>query len=219
MSRTRAARELNDSDSSPVRPNSFTSSAPATLNRSVMVAFIDALSVYDSRVMSCNRLPMRRAGSTNSGSITSDSRVICHDRLNITAAVSTRLTTFETSPDRVEVNACCAPSTSLFSRLTSAPVCVRVKNASGMRWTWSKTAVRIWKIRPSPIREEYQRWANDSTASITARTAMTTAIRTTALGAACPVMSLTTRPASTGVATAISESATTSARKTRIATR
>ena len=45
MSRTRAARELNDSDSSGALPNSLTSSAPATLNRSVMVAFIDAFRV------------------------------------------------------------------------------------------------------------------------------------------------------------------------------
>ncbi len=45
--------------------------------------------------------------------------------------------TFETMPDSVDVNACCAPITSLFSRLTSAPVCVRVKNCSGIRCTWS----------------------------------------------------------------------------------
>ena len=75
--------------------------------------------------------------------MTSESTVICQDSVNITPAVSTRLTTLDTSPDSVEVNACCAPSTSLFSRLTSAPVWVRVKNASGMRCTWSKTAVRM----------------------------------------------------------------------------
>ena len=94
-------------------------------------------------MISCSRAPMRRAGSTNSGSITSESRVICQDSVNITAAVSARPTTLDTSPDNVEVNACCAPSTSLFSRLTSAPVWVRVKNASGIRCTWSKTAVRM----------------------------------------------------------------------------
>ncbi len=44
MSRTRAARERKDSTSASGRPNSLTSSAPATLNRSVMVAFIEALS-------------------------------------------------------------------------------------------------------------------------------------------------------------------------------
>ena len=41
--------------------------------------------------------------------------------------------------DSVEVNARWAPITSLLSRLTSAPVWVRVKNASDSRWTWPKT--------------------------------------------------------------------------------
>jgi hypothetical protein len=44
MSRTRAARPRKDSASVSGRPNSLTNSAPATLNRSVIVAFIDALS-------------------------------------------------------------------------------------------------------------------------------------------------------------------------------
>ena len=43
MSRTRPARWRNDSNSSVGRPNSLTSRAPDTLNRSVMVLFIDAL--------------------------------------------------------------------------------------------------------------------------------------------------------------------------------
>ena len=123
--------------------------------------------------------PIRLAGRTNTGSSTSASAVICQDSVNITAAVSTRLTTLLTTPDRVEVKACWAPSTSLLSRLTSAPVWVRVKNASGIRCTWSKTAVRRSKIRPSPIRAEYQRCASDRPASTTARPAMITAIQTT----------------------------------------
>ena len=93
-------------------------------------------------MISCSRLPIRRAGSTNSGSRISDSRVICQDSENMTPAVSTSPMTFETTPDSVEVNACWAPITSLFSRLTSAPVWVRVKNATGMRCTWSKTRLR-----------------------------------------------------------------------------
>ena len=39
---------------------------------------------------------------------------------------------FVTNPDSVEVNARCAPITSLFSRETNAPVRVRVKNATGI---------------------------------------------------------------------------------------
>ena len=113
------------------------------MNRSVIVAFIEALRLYDSRVISCSRAPIRRAGMTNSGSMTMEISVICHDRVNITPAVSTRLTALLTRPDSVEVNACWAPSTSLLRRLISAPVWVRVKKASGMRWMWSKTAVRM----------------------------------------------------------------------------
>ncbi len=48
----------------------------------------------------------------------------------------------ETTEDIVEVIACCAPITSLFSRDTSEPVCARVKNAMGCRCTWLKTSVR-----------------------------------------------------------------------------
>src|SRR3712207_7537110 len=70
---------------------------------------------------------MCRAGKTNSGTRTSESRVICQDSVSMTPAVSTRPMTLETTPDSVEVKACWAPTTSLFSRLTSAPVCVRVK--------------------------------------------------------------------------------------------
>jgi hypothetical protein len=87
-------------------------------------------------------LPIRRAGRTNSGTITSDSRVICHDSVSMTPAVRTSPMTLETTPDSVEVNACCAPMTSLLSRLTSAPVCVRVKKATGIRCTCSKTRLR-----------------------------------------------------------------------------
>ena len=44
MSRTRPARSRKDAASTSGRPNSVTSSAPDTLNRSVVVVFIDAFS-------------------------------------------------------------------------------------------------------------------------------------------------------------------------------
>jgi hypothetical protein len=44
MSRTRSARSRNRPASASGRPNSFTSNAPATPNRSVIVAFIFASS-------------------------------------------------------------------------------------------------------------------------------------------------------------------------------
>ena len=54
----------------------------------------------------------------------------------------TTLIMFETVDDSVEVNARWAPITSLLSRETSAPVWVRVKNASDIRCTCAKTLVR-----------------------------------------------------------------------------
>ena len=47
----------------------------------------------------------------------------------VVATVMRLVTTFPSVP----VIADCAPMTSLFSRLISAPVCVRVKNATGIR--------------------------------------------------------------------------------------
>jgi hypothetical protein len=101
------------------------------------VAFIFASSWYDSRVISASRRPIRRAGRMKIGSRSRDRPVTCQDRLNMTPAVSASWITLLTTPDSVEVNACWAPSTSLFSRLTRAPVWVRVKNCSGIRCTWS----------------------------------------------------------------------------------
>ena len=57
-------------------------------------------------------------------------------------STTARLMTFDTTVPSVVVTACWAPITSLFSRDCSAPVCVRVKNASGIRCTWSKSATR-----------------------------------------------------------------------------
>ena len=122
---------------------------------------------------------MRRAGTTNNGISTSDRRVICHEIDSITANVSVSVTTLETTPDSVSENARCAPITSLPSLLTSAPVRVRVKNATGIRWTWSNTAVRRSRIRPSPIVDDSQRVTSDTAVSATATNAMTAANSTT----------------------------------------
>jgi hypothetical protein len=80
MSRTRPARRENASVSSRGRPNSFTSIAPATLNRSVMVEPSSALSCMLSRVSRCIRRPTRRAGRMNSGIIASATRLTSQDR-------------------------------------------------------------------------------------------------------------------------------------------
>ncbi len=127
--------------------------------------------------------------------------------------------TLLTTPDSVEVNACCAPITSLLSRLTSAPVWVRVKNASDIRCTCSKTRVRMVKIRPSPIRDENQRPTRPSAVSTTARPAIATAIQTTADTVPPSEISLTTPPASSGVATPMTADTTVSNRNTMISRR
>ena len=139
---------------------------------------------------------------TKIGSSTSASSVICHDIPSITTSVSTSITRLLTTPDSVSLNARCAPITSLFSRQTSAPVRVRVKKAIGIRWTWSNTAVRRSRISPSPILADSQRVSRPSPASATAITAISTASRSTTLNALPPTIASTTRPASTGVATA-----------------
>ena len=55
----------------------------------------------------------------------------------------TTVTKLPTTLESRSVKACCAPMTSLFSRLTSAPVWVRVKKARGMRWMWRNTLERM----------------------------------------------------------------------------
>jgi hypothetical protein len=99
-----------------------------------MVLFIWALRPYDSRVMTDSRRPTRLAGSTKMGRMTRLMSVICHDRKNMTISTRTTLMKLETIELRVSVKACCAPMTSLLSRLMRDPVCVRVKKAMGMRW-------------------------------------------------------------------------------------
>ena len=57
-------------------------------------------------------------------------------------SVVTRTMTLETTAPSVPVSARWAPITSLFMRLTRAPVWVRVKKPRGMRCTWSNRATR-----------------------------------------------------------------------------
>ncbi len=119
--------------------------------------------------------PTRLAGNTKTGRITRLIRVICHDRANITISTSVTLIRLETTEERVSVNACWAPMTSLLSRLMRAPVCVRVKKAMGIFWMCSKTFERISKMRPSPTLAETQRIPMDRAVSMSASTAATRA--------------------------------------------
>jgi hypothetical protein len=212
MSATRRARSANSADSSAGRPNSFTSVAPGAENRSVICVLIIELWLAASRSSLASRAPIRRAGTTNTGNSTSAINVICHDTPIITASVSTSITRLDSTPDSVEENACCALTTSLFSRDTSAPVRVRMKNATGIFWTWSNTAVRRSRISPSPIRADSHRATSPSTASATAMTAISTANTTTSRSDDRATIASTTQPARTGVATASTAVTTLSSR-------
>ena len=124
------------------RPKSLTIIAPATLKRSLICVFICALSSICSRAMPPNFRPIRFAGAMNNGRTTKESNVNRHSRTNIAAKVVMSTTTLETTLPKVDVTAVCAPTTSLLRRLISAPVCVRVKNAMGIRCTLSNSATR-----------------------------------------------------------------------------
>ena len=179
MSRTRLARLVNWSSSRLCLPNSFTTNAPATLNRSATVLFIEALRYIPSRVMPTSLLPIRRAGMMNAGSTSSVRIVKRHSSPSITVSVTAKPMTFETTVPNVFVIACCAPMTSLFIRDISAPVWARVKNDTGWRCTWSNSAVRRSKIKPSPMRAEYQRCHRLSSAFASARPTAATASHVT----------------------------------------
>ena len=202
MSRTRPARTANSRDSSSGRPKSFTRVAPGAEKRSVIWVPMEALCSAASRRRSASLEPIRRAGIRKIGSRIMASTVTSQDLPSITTRVRARATTLLTTPDRVPAKADCAPITSLFSRLTSAPVRVRVKNAIGIFCTWSKTLVRRSTITPSPIVEDSQRVTSPSPASATATMAISTASQTTTSVAAPAMIASTTWPARTGVATA-----------------
>ena len=129
-------------------------------------------------------------------------RVSCQLIPAITTRVRMSWTRLDTTPERVSEKARWAPRTSLLSRLTSAPVRVRMKNATGMVWTWSNTERRRSRIRPSPIRADQNLVTTLLTASTMPITAMAAARRNTTRTAAPSTIAVTTRPASSGVTTA-----------------
>ncbi len=107
--------------------------------------------------MTDRRRPTRLAGNTNTGRMIRLITVICHDRKNMTIRTRTTLIRLETTDDKVSVNACWAPMTSLLSRLIRAPVWVRVKKAMGIFWMCSNTWARMSKMSPSPTLADTQR--------------------------------------------------------------
>jgi hypothetical protein len=132
---------------------------------------------------------------------------------------TTTLIMFETVLDSVEVNARWAPMTSLLSRDTSAPVWVRVKNASDIRCTCANTEVRRSKISPSPMREESQPIASARPASRSATPAAASASMTTRRVSCFRMPSSTILLTSSGVTTTRAASTTVRPRNTPIGRR
>ena len=75
----------------------------------------------------------------------------------MTTSVKTTVRTSVSTVRNVDVNADCAPTTSLFSRLMSDPVWVRAKKAIGSCCTWSNSDRRMPAIMRSPTRAPSQR--------------------------------------------------------------
>ena len=84
-----------------------------------------------------------------------------------------------TTPESVSEKARWAPITSLLSRLTSAPVRVRVKNAMGIRCTCSNTTRRRSRISASPMLADSHRAPSPTPASAIAITAISREMRST----------------------------------------
>ena len=142
MSRTLAARTAYSSSSTAGRPNSLTSRAPATLKRSVMRVPTSAFCTICSWARLASRRPISRAGTRKKGTRASAPRVSGQERVAIATMMTTRVMALLTTLDSTEVKACWAPMTSLPRRVTRAPVCARVKNATGWRSTCENTWVR-----------------------------------------------------------------------------
>ena len=141
-SRTLAALVAKRTSSSSRRPKSLSSIAPPTLKRSVMLLPRSALPSICSRVSPARRLLTNREARKSSGNSPTHSSVTCQLRASMVMPTTTTAMELDTVLDRVEVKARCAPITSLLSRLTSAPVWVRVKKAIDWRCTWAKTCER-----------------------------------------------------------------------------
>ena len=131
LSRTLAARSAYSASSMPGLPKSLTSSAPATLKRSVIRLPMSALRFICRADSPASRRPMSLAGMRKNGTSASAARVSCQDSVAMAPTIRTSETALLTTLDRTEVKACWAPMTSELSRLTSDPVCARVKKAIG----------------------------------------------------------------------------------------
>jgi hypothetical protein len=96
--------------------------APETLNRSVILDDIAALRSKESLVKAWSFRPTHLVGIKKTGNNTRDTSVICHERKSIVVVTKIKVMTLLKTPDRDDVNACCAPITSELIREIKAPV-------------------------------------------------------------------------------------------------
>ncbi len=106
--------------------------APETLKRSVITMFISAFSSMPRWNNVPSFRPTRRAGIKKTGNRSKATSVICQLRTSIVPITMVTRITLPTTFENRSVKACCAPITSLLSRLIRAPVCVREKKAIGI---------------------------------------------------------------------------------------
>ncbi len=80
--------------------------------------------------------PTRRLIATKTGSRSSETTVSRQSRASMATTVAMTAVRLETSEVAVEVTVACIPPMSLAMRDWTSPVRVRVKKASGIRWSW-----------------------------------------------------------------------------------
>ncbi len=114
-----------------VRPSRM----PLTESDSVTIADIEAICFCRWAVIFLRSLPTRRLIQTNTGSRRSETTVSRQSRAIMATTVATTEVRLETREVAVEVTVACIPPMSLAIRDCTSPVRVRVKNASGIRWS------------------------------------------------------------------------------------
>ncbi len=121
--------------------------------------------------------PTRRLIHTNTGSRSSETRVSRQSSASIATTEAITAVRLETSEVAVEVTVACMPPMSLAMRDCTSPVRVRVKKASGIRWSWAYTAVRRSCMTRWPTVVEIRVWSTPNTLVTTAVRIMPSASR------------------------------------------
>ncbi len=142
LERTSRSTSLSDSaekaaESESERPMVRPRRMPLTESDSVTVAAMAAICFCRFVVILLRSLPTRRLIHTKTGSRSSETRVSRQSSASMATTVAMTAVRLETSEVAVEVTVACMPPMSLAMRDCTSPVRVRVKKASGIRWSCS----------------------------------------------------------------------------------